>query len=526
MINVNDFTDLIRDVSTEETKEIDYKIGKISSIGDKLNILFDGETKESKKGYAYLSSYTPKINDRVLLARIKGSYVILGRLTIDGSHDEDDKDDAVVSVNGKQGVVVLNKSDVGLSNVENIKQASKTEFNNHVNDSSKHISSSDRNSWNNKVDGVSGKGLSTNDYTTTEKNKLSGISSNANNYTHPSSHSASMITESTSRRFVSDAEKSNWNGKQSKIGNDTEIIGNVSIKRGVGKTVIEGENTFGSTNGLAGVAGISSSGKGYLGTYRDGKRAGVYGEAGTQSGALAGYFDGDVEVTGDVEIAKRINMVKVSIGNRTIANGNYSMAVGHGAEAEDTSSVALGSNAKSLNSKEGVLGSSGGGIGFTSKWLVPGSFTVNGTKNFEMPHPKPEKQNTHVIRHGAVESPTAGDNLYRYTITSIKENDIQVINLPDYFIHLNKNVQIFVTPQGHFGNGFGVLNRENEQLEISCQYKGEYNVLVIGTRNDEHHSVQDWDIKGVEREIGESWTGETYVFEDDEIIYDPEIIND
>lgn len=37
----------------------------------------------------------------------------------------------------------------------------------------------------NKVDKVSGKGLSTNDYTTTEKNKLAGIEANANNYVHP-----------------------------------------------------------------------------------------------------------------------------------------------------------------------------------------------------------------------------------------------------------------------------------------------------------------------------------------------------
>ena len=36
-----------------------------------------------------------------------------------------------------------------------------------------------------KVDTVSGKGLSTNDYTTTEKNKLAGIADNANNYVHP-----------------------------------------------------------------------------------------------------------------------------------------------------------------------------------------------------------------------------------------------------------------------------------------------------------------------------------------------------
>lgn len=38
---------------------------------------------------------------------------------------------------------------------------------------------------NNKVDKVSGKGLSTNDYTTTEKNKLAGIENGANKYAHP-----------------------------------------------------------------------------------------------------------------------------------------------------------------------------------------------------------------------------------------------------------------------------------------------------------------------------------------------------
>ena len=37
----------------------------------------------------------------------------------------------------------------------------------------------------NKVDKVTGKGLSTEDYTTAEKNKLTGIEANANNYVHP-----------------------------------------------------------------------------------------------------------------------------------------------------------------------------------------------------------------------------------------------------------------------------------------------------------------------------------------------------
>lgn len=45
-----------------------------------------------------------------------------------------------------------------------------------------------------KVDAESGKGLSSNDYTTTEKQKLAGVAAGANNYVHPSTHPASMIT--------------------------------------------------------------------------------------------------------------------------------------------------------------------------------------------------------------------------------------------------------------------------------------------------------------------------------------------
>ena len=47
---------------------------------------------------------------------------------------------------------------------------------------------------NNKVDKVTGKGLSTNDYTTAEKNKLAGIAAGANKYIHPATHPVSMIT--------------------------------------------------------------------------------------------------------------------------------------------------------------------------------------------------------------------------------------------------------------------------------------------------------------------------------------------
>jgi hypothetical protein len=79
-----------------------------------------------------------------------------------------------------------------------------------------------------KVSVESGKGLSTNDYTTAEKNKLSGIAAGANAYAHPSSHPATMITEDSTHRFVTDVEKQDFNNKISK--DDYEVGSNGTCK--------------------------------------------------------------------------------------------------------------------------------------------------------------------------------------------------------------------------------------------------------------------------------------------------------
>jgi len=48
--------------------------------------------------------------------------------------------------------------------------------------------------------------------------KLDTVDTNANNYTHPANHSPSVITQDASNRFVSDAEKATWTGKQDALG--------------------------------------------------------------------------------------------------------------------------------------------------------------------------------------------------------------------------------------------------------------------------------------------------------------------
>ena len=82
------------------------------------------------------------------------------------------------------------------------------------------------------------------------------------------------------------------------------VSGNHRIyaNHGVGNATIRGNNTFGTTDGLAGVAGTSASaGSGYLATLQGssttGIRAGVYGVMGTHSNTstlYAGYFDGRI----------------------------------------------------------------------------------------------------------------------------------------------------------------------------------------------------------------------------------------
>lgn len=67
-----------------------------------------------------------------------------------------------------------------------------------------------------KVDKIEGKGLSTQDYTTKEKQKLESIEEGATNYKHPSTHSANIIIQNSERRFVSDNQKANWNDANSK----------------------------------------------------------------------------------------------------------------------------------------------------------------------------------------------------------------------------------------------------------------------------------------------------------------------
>lgn len=66
--------------------------------------------------------------------------------------------------------------------------------------------------------------------TAAEKAKLSGIAVGANNYTHPSSHPPSIITQDASNRFVTDTEKATWNAKETTAGSQAKVNAHIAVK--------------------------------------------------------------------------------------------------------------------------------------------------------------------------------------------------------------------------------------------------------------------------------------------------------
>lgn len=114
--------------------------------------------------------------------------------------------------------------------------------------------------------------------------------------------------------------------------------------------------------------------------------------------------------------------------------------------------------------------------------------------SFQISHPDPVKTEAKDLWHSFVESPTAGDNLYRFEVEV--ENGQATIDLPDYYKHLNKNDQVWVNAKNHFGRAYGVVNQEQTTLTVFADVDGEYNVLLIGTRKDKD-ATKAW--KGTER---------------------------
>ena len=96
-------------------------------------------------------------------------------------------------------------------------KADETALTSHTNNATIHITAAERTAWNNKSN-FSG-----------SYNDLSNKPTIPSAYTHPSSHAATMITQDSTHRFVTDAEKATWNAKSNFSGNYNDLTNKPTI---------------------------------------------------------------------------------------------------------------------------------------------------------------------------------------------------------------------------------------------------------------------------------------------------------
>ena len=130
------------------------------------------------------------------------------------------------------------------------------------------------------------------------------------------------------------------------------------------------------------------------------------------------------------------------------------------------------------------------GIGTTAhgsyKHYVYGSTGASGTKYFDMPHPDPSKKaDGYRLRHGAVEAPAFGENLYRFTVTIPSDEGTVTTDLPGYFTFLNENPQIWIQARNMFARAYGEINEGLTSFTVTGEKTGQYDVLIIGSRKAE-----------------------------------------
>ena len=119
------------------------------------------------------------------------------------------------------------------------------------------------------------------------------------------------------------------------------------------------------------------------------------------------------------------------------------------------------------------------------------SLSISGGKTFNMPHPDPVKlAKGYRLRHACVESPTRGETLYKYSIDTTSANEQFTINLPSYFTYLNDSYALaYISPTNILSMCYARVGYDNVNATATvqgvCQFPGNYNVLVIGTRDDQ-----------------------------------------
>jgi hypothetical protein len=123
-----------------------------------------------------------------------------------------------------------------------------------------------------------------------------------------------------------------------------------------------------------------------------------------------------------------------------------------------------------------------------------------GSGTFTIRHPDPAKSGSMALQHSFVESPTRGDNIYTYVVSSSADNQTVVTDLPSYWEFLNENPRMWIQARGKFAQAYGEVSSSLKQFSTTMEKSGSYDVMIIGTRKDKDAQA----FKGVEVSIGQT----------------------
>jgi|DEB0MinimDraft_10_1074344.scaffolds.fasta_scaffold07053_3 hypothetical protein len=134
--------------------------------------------------------------------------------------------------------------------------------------------------------------------------------------------------------------------------------------------------------------------------------------------------------------------------------------------------------------------------------LATGNATINGSLSkgsgsFDIPHPNPEKKDTHRLRHYFVETPSAGGNIYKYQFEC--EEGENYFDLPDYYKFLNKDSLVWCNSFKHFGRAWGEVV-ENKKIKVITDSKGIYRILIFADRKDKI-AMEEFNKYGIEYKL-------------------------
>lgn len=91
--------------------------------------------------------------------------------------------------------------------------------------------------WDNKAEKTAATTTADGLMSAADKKKLDGVAAGANNYQHPETHAATMITEDATHRFTTDAEKAKWNLEYTieKVAAESGFASTYHLKKGTTK---------------------------------------------------------------------------------------------------------------------------------------------------------------------------------------------------------------------------------------------------------------------------------------------------